>query len=155
KFMLVPTLGLNLVGFVDDDPARVGLHSEGVPVLGRGSELEPILGTHKVSEVFLAVPEVSEERLMVVVAELDRLGVIWHVVPRLYHLMSFDLRMENLDSIPLFTRARRGTSLFHRAGKRAFDLVASLFVLLLALPAFVLAGILIKRESPGPVFFRQ
>src|SRR5262249_33867091 len=52
-------------------------------------------------------------------------------------------------------RARRGTSLFHRAGKRAFDLVASLFVLLLALPAFVLAGILIKRESPGPVFFRQ
>ena len=39
--------------------------------------------------------------------------------------------------------------------KRIFDVTVSAVGLLLALPLFVLIGILIKLESPGPVFFRQ
>jgi undecaprenyl phosphate N,N'-diacetylbacillosamine 1-phosphate transferase len=39
--------------------------------------------------------------------------------------------------------------------KRAFDLVASLLSLLVVLPILAVCGILIKLDSPGPVFFRQ
>ncbi len=38
--------------------------------------------------------------------------------------------------------------------KRSFDIFASLFGLLLLAPFFVLIGFFIKRESPGPVFFK-
>ncbi len=92
---------------------------------------------------------------MAVLAELERLGVTCHIVPRLYHLMSFNLRMVNVDSIPLFTRAVRRPSLFTRAGKRALDLVVASAILLLVLPVLLLVAVLIKRESPGPVFFVQ
>jgi lipopolysaccharide/colanic/teichoic acid biosynthesis glycosyltransferase len=41
------------------------------------------------------------------------------------------------------------------SAKRAFDLVFATAALLLTLPAFPLLALLIKLDSPGPVFFRQ
>ena len=40
-----------------------------------------------------------------------------------------------------------------QSAKRAFDIVASGIGLLILLPLFLLVAILIKRDSPGPVFF--
>jgi len=40
-------------------------------------------------------------------------------------------------------------------GKRAFDVVVSAGALLLLAPAFAVIAVLIRRGSPGPVFFRQ
>jgi lipopolysaccharide/colanic/teichoic acid biosynthesis glycosyltransferase len=39
--------------------------------------------------------------------------------------------------------------------KRAFDILASLLFLLLFIPLFLILAILIKIDSPGPVFYRQ
>ena len=41
------------------------------------------------------------------------------------------------------------------AVKRAFDAVASSFLLILLSPVFLILAIAIKADSPGPVFFRQ
>ncbi|MGM9568219.1 MAG: sugar transferase [Clostridia bacterium] len=48
--------------------------------------------------------------------------------------------------------SRRRGSLF---AKRCFDIVASLLLLLLLSPVFLVLGIWIKKDSPGPVFYRQ
>ena len=92
---------------------------------------------------------------MVIVEELERLGVVYRVVPRFYHFMSHKVRIENLDSIPLLTRPVRSTGFLTRVTKRALDVVLALFILALTMPFFVLSALLIKRESPGPVFFLQ
>ncbi|MFN0243389.1 MAG: sugar transferase [Planctomycetota bacterium] len=155
KFMLVPTLGLNLVGFVDDDPARTGTSIGRLRVLGTFKDLEQLVGRHKVSDVFVAIPEGSDERVMNLMAELERLGVASHIVPQFYHLMSFKVRIESLDSIPLITRAHSRPSVFSQLGKRVLDVSLSLLVLIVFAPLFVLTAILIKRQSPGPVFFLQ
>lgn len=39
--------------------------------------------------------------------------------------------------------------------KRIFDVLASLTLLIVALPVLLITGILIKLESPGPAFYRQ
>jgi lipopolysaccharide/colanic/teichoic acid biosynthesis glycosyltransferase len=48
-----------------------------------------------------------------------------------------------------------GRSRFYLVIKRLFDLAASLFGLLLILPLMPFIVILIKLETPGPIFFRQ
>lgn len=48
-----------------------------------------------------------------------------------------------------------GPSLLFRFLKRSFDLVASLFGLLLILPLLPFIVMLIKLETPGPIFFKQ
>lgn len=155
KFVLVPTLGLNFAGFIDDDESRVGTLLDRSKVLGSFKDLEYVIGLHKISETFVALPECSEEHVVKIVAELERLGVKTHVVPRFYHLMSFRFRIEDLDSIPLITRYDRRPGILSLALKRLLDLTVSSLVLLIGLPVFVAAAVLIKRESPGPVFFVQ
>lgn len=42
-----------------------------------------------------------------------------------------------------------------KVGKRLFDIAASLLVLVIGLPLVILAGIAVKLDSRGPVFYRQ
>ena len=46
-------------------------------------------------------------------------------------------------------------TLAYAAGKRVFDLAIGLLVFLLVLPIFPLIALMIKLDSPGPVFYRQ
>lgn len=73
------------------------------------------------------------------------------------------------ESISTFLSARRGDigttftielqraplSKTERAFKRVFDIVASAGILLLLSPLMILTAIMIKLDSPGPVFFKQ
>ena len=153
--MLVPTLGLNLAGFVTDEPDEVGRRFVRSEVIGTGEELEFLVRKHKVSEVFVAMPEASEEHVLAIVEKLEHIGTVHHVVPRFYRFMSHKVRIETVDSIPLITRVDRRPSIVQAALKRSLDLVVSLVLLTIGAPFFVIPAILIKRESAGPVFFRQ
>jgi len=155
KFLLVPTLGLNLVGMLSDKKDEVGRLVGRSRVLGEFADLERVIAENKVSEVFIALPEVEEEHLMSIIERLERLGALYHVVPRFYHLMSHKVRINNLDSIPLISLADRSTRVVTAFAKRTLDLVVSLLILTLGAPLFLIPALLIKRESPGPVFFLQ
>jgi exopolysaccharide biosynthesis polyprenyl glycosylphosphotransferase len=155
KFLLVPTLGLRLVGLISAERSHVGRLLERSRVLGTLDDLEALVREHKVSEVFVAAPESSEDHLMEVIERLEKLGVAFRVVPRFYHLMSQRIRIENFHSIPLISRPERRISLLSAVGKRVLDVLFALCVLVLAAPVFLAAAVLIRRESEGPVFFRQ
>ncbi len=155
KFLLVPTLGLNFVGFIGADKSRVGTMVERSRVLGTIDELDRLLGLHKISEVFVALPEAPEQEVMNLVTKLDHLSVNYHVVPRFYHLMSYNVRIENLDSIPLISRPERRVSVVGAMAKRTLDVCVATTVLLFGAAFFLISAIMIKRESKGPVFFRQ
>ncbi|HTF90437.1 MAG TPA: sugar transferase [Planctomycetota bacterium] len=155
KFVLVPTLGLNLIGLVSNNEDEVGNLVERSRVLGTVGQLEDLVRRHKISEVFVAMPEIDEEPVMRIVEELERLGVVYRVVPRFYHFLSHKVRIESLDSIPLFSRPDRDLGVLTRASKRALDIGLALFVLAIAMPVFVISALLIKRESKGPVYFLQ
>ncbi|MEO0649803.1 MAG: sugar transferase, partial [Planctomycetota bacterium] len=155
KFTLVPTLGLRTVGLISHEPEEVGTKVEYDEVLGTFDDLEQIIGQHKVGEVFVALPESSEEHVMGLIERLEELGVTYRVVPRFYHLMSQRVRIENLDSIPLISRPDKRLSFPSYATKRLLDLLLAGTALLLTAPLFLLASLLIRRDSEGPVFYRQ
>jgi UDP-GlcNAc:undecaprenyl-phosphate GlcNAc-1-phosphate transferase len=54
---------LRILGFVDDDPRRVGARIGGYPVLGNISALELLVSTRSVDLVVIATPHVTPERL--------------------------------------------------------------------------------------------
>jgi exopolysaccharide biosynthesis polyprenyl glycosylphosphotransferase len=155
KFMLVPTLGLNLVGFVDDHPDERDPSIDRNRILGGFADLELLVGVHKISEVFIAMPEAPEDTVMRLVEECERLGVVYKIVPRFYHLLAFKVRIETLDSIPLIMRPDRRQSILQTTARRVMDLVLATAVIVLAAPVLLVTAILIKRESRGPVFFVQ
>ncbi|MEM6603200.1 MAG: exopolysaccharide biosynthesis polyprenyl glycosylphosphotransferase [Pseudomonadota bacterium] len=53
------------------------------------------------------------------------------------------------------TRSRKSNIFYTHIGKYIFDALIALTVLILTSPLFLIFAIMIKRESEGPVFFKQ
>jgi exopolysaccharide biosynthesis polyprenyl glycosylphosphotransferase len=60
-----------------------------------------------------------------------------------------------IERLPIIEVAPADRSIGKRRAKRAFDLVLSFVGLLVAFPLILVSALLIKLDSPGPVFFRQ
>lgn len=63
--------------------------------------------------------------------------------------------LQSLEDFPLITIASQPLTKIQRICKRAFDISFSIFALLLTLPAMLTAAILVRLDSPGPVFYKQ
>ena len=80
-------LKLAVVGFVDDDPGKLGLRVCGVPVLGRVDDLRTLVAAHEIGEVLIAVPSASGAALGRIVQRCTEAGVRHRVLPTLEELV--------------------------------------------------------------------
>lgn len=69
---------------------------------------------------------------------------------------TFPVTLEQIAAGPPVGRTTTsGTTATDWIGKRALDVVLSLVLLVVTAPLFVIAALLVKLTSPGPVLFRQ
>ncbi|MCA9001450.1 MAG: sugar transferase [Planctomycetes bacterium] len=156
KLLLMPTLGLNLVGFVDEDKKRVGAQVGRSRVLGDLDDLPELIDKHNVGEVIIARPDDPPEKIMAMVDHLERAGVHYSLVPRFYRLFDTGrVQVTNLDATPLISRARHRVGWTLSFGKRLVDIVISALVLILGSPLLLLIAAAIKWDSKGPALFVQ
>ncbi len=142
--------GLELIGFLSDQPERTGGR-----VLGDLNAAFTIVQRDHIDEVIIALPLRAHQDLIDLIASLQRLPVSVRVVPDLFDLAFTRTGIENLDGIPLIGLRDPVMTPLQRAVKRAFDLVvASLALIVCALPMLIIA-VAIRRDSPGPALFRQ
>jgi FlaA1/EpsC-like NDP-sugar epimerase len=59
------------LGFIDDDPEKIGQRIHGVPVLGAGEQLQQILRDHRPDEVLLAVPSAEPSLIRRILTALE------------------------------------------------------------------------------------
>ena len=71
------------IGFVDDNPAKVGRRIHGVPVLGTRVDLEQIIATHGPDEVVIAMPTAKASVLREVVRSLEHHKLPIKMLPNL------------------------------------------------------------------------
>jgi FlaA1/EpsC-like NDP-sugar epimerase len=76
-----PSLALDPVGFVDDNPRKVGLSLHGVPVLGTGAAIPRLVERLRVDQVLLAIPSVKSEVVRHVASLCEEAGVTLRVLP--------------------------------------------------------------------------
>jgi nucleoside-diphosphate-sugar epimerase len=67
--------GVTLVGFLDDDPAKIGAYLNGARVLGPLSEVLPIVARYDVTEVIVAMPFADPERVRAFVRHVEECGI--------------------------------------------------------------------------------
>lgn len=150
-----PEYGLDLIGFVDADPLVQRAETRGVDMLGGLDQLQRLVAEHRVDRVIVAFSNEPDTETMDVVRSLRDRDVIVDVVPRLFDVIGPRASMHLLEGLPLVVvpPARLSRSSF--AMKRALDLLMASVCLVVIAPLLAYAAIRIKRDSPGPVFFRQ
>jgi FlaA1/EpsC-like NDP-sugar epimerase len=81
-------LGLNPVGFVDDDPLKQRLRIGGVRVRGTTRELPQILDEAEPDEVIIAIPSAPGELRMRVVSACRERGIPVRTLPTVFELLA-------------------------------------------------------------------
>jgi exopolysaccharide biosynthesis polyprenyl glycosylphosphotransferase len=148
-----PKYGLDLVGFLDDEP--FGLDLQDPRYLGTNSRLEEVVRAYRVERVVVAFSLLSGERQVELLRRCAELGVRIEIVPRMYEVIGSRSQMHDLDGIPLLSLKPAHLSGPSRILKRSLDLVVSASLLVILSPVIAAVAVRIKMESPGPVFFRQ
>jgi exopolysaccharide biosynthesis polyprenyl glycosylphosphotransferase len=152
KIRFSPNLGYNIVGAVNGAP---GTLIADVPIIGTTGQLPELIDQYEVDEVIIALPEASHRELVQLVSKCQRGKVSIKVYPDIFAYIAGGLTVDDLNGLPLLSVrdvALRGWKL---SLKRAMDIVGSTIGLVLLSPFLVLTAILIRLESPGPVFFIQ
>lgn len=71
------------IGFIDDNPDKVGQRIHGVPVLGTGAQLHEILRLHRPDEVLLAIPSAPPSLVRRILTELEPYKIPIKTLPSL------------------------------------------------------------------------
>ena len=144
-----------VLGVFEDRADRAPPDIAGVPVLGDTTALIGHRIMPFVDRVVITVDPAAKSR---VGALVERLAVLPNDITLFVDWSaagSAQLALDRLVDAPLSRiSGRRGA---HRRllAKRAQDLVIGALALAAATPAMLIIGLVIKLESPGPVFFRQ
>jgi exopolysaccharide biosynthesis polyprenyl glycosylphosphotransferase len=155
KIQQHPEYGIRLVGFVDENPRARRAEVANLPVLGVSRDLGRLVSDHAIERVIVAFSGKADQRTMELVRSLRDQDVIVDVVPRLYELVGPRADIHLVEGMPLLTIPPARLSRTSLIVKRVMDVSGACLLLLVSAPLFLIAAFRIKRESPGPVFFRQ
>ena len=78
-----------------------------------------------------------------------------YVTPKISDIIMKSSEYLNVVDTPLFLCRNQGITPFQKAVKRFFDIVLSLFALIVFSPFMLITALAIKLEDHGPVFFKQ
>jgi exopolysaccharide biosynthesis polyprenyl glycosylphosphotransferase len=143
------------VGFVDDDPKKQENDIGPFKALGSTTDLATILRNESVDQVIISLPWMSHRKVLGIIADSERQGVRARFVPDLLQMSLGQVDTDVMDGIPLIGMKEPTLKGWKIALKRFIDIAISSVLLLVFSPLLFLVGILIKLDSPGPVFFRQ
>ncbi|MBL8488313.1 MAG: sugar transferase [Rhodocyclaceae bacterium] len=148
--------GYRALGYVDAEPNREWEERTGLRYLGSLPVLPKVLAANVVDEVFVALPLRSHyDATAVAIRQCEEQGVLVRL-PLDIFLPAFSKQyVDRVNGRPIFTVAPSAAPLLYRISKRVLDVVVSLILLVVQLPLFLVVAFLIKRDSPGPVFFVQ
>jgi len=148
-----PRLGYEVVGFIDGAPAQKAVMD--VPILGDVDDIPSIIDAYEIDEVIIGLPEASHQEILTVISRCEREKVSIKVFPDVFQIMASEVSIGELGGLPLLTIrdiALRGWKL---TLKRAVDLIGSAVGLVVLSPLMMLVSLLVKLDSPGPVFYAQ
>jgi len=102
-----PQLGLEPVGFVDDDSAKQGVRIAGVPVLGSRSDIPDLVQKHGIAEVIIAMPTAPGSAIREILAICSQAGIAARTIPGLYDILSGRVSVSQLRNIDIEDLLRR------------------------------------------------
>ncbi len=155
SIQLYPALGYRVVGFVpvrehpSTDPYKQ------VPVLGPIDDLARIIDLHNVKDVLIALDSTDHDGLLSIVASCNSHDVSLKIIPDLYDIISGQARTNQIYGFPLIEIMPQLMQPWELFMKRAIDIGASFLILLAGLPIWLLAALLIRLDSRGPLFYTQ
>ncbi|WP_320817121.1 undecaprenyl-phosphate glucose phosphotransferase [Romboutsia timonensis] len=147
--------GYNVVGIIDNHKNKDG-YFEDFKVIGNFEDVEYVLDNRHIDIVFITISAEEYIHIGSLLKACERAGVKTNIIPYYHKYVPAKPRMDDLDGLTMVdTRYVPLDSYIMAFSKRIFDIVFSLFAIILVSPIMLLSVIMIKLTSPGPVIYKQ
>jgi sugar transferase (PEP-CTERM system associated) len=148
-------IGVELVGFVDPDPSKVGQPVFNPGVIGSLEDIPAIVRARGVDRVVVSLSEARGALPMDKLLEMKLEGVSFAHLASVYEEYTGKIAVDNLrPSWFIFGDGFRHSAWLGMA-KRAMDVTLAITGLLLALPVMGLVAVAVWLTSDGPVLYHQ
>jgi sugar transferase (PEP-CTERM system associated) len=147
--------GVEIVGFIDPDPTKVGAPVINPGVIGTIEDIPSIVRARRVDRVVVSLADARGKLPMDKLLDLRLDGVNFDHLASVYEEYTGKIAVENLrPSWLVFSPGFRKTRLL-TAAKRLLDIVMATIGLVLALPIMAIVVLLVRLTSRGPVLYHQ
>ncbi|MBN1995843.1 MAG: sugar transferase [Anaerolineae bacterium] len=146
-----------VVGFVDDDPAKRQQTFENVPVTGTTADLMDLAQTARVTDIILAITQSLQGEVLASLLACYEQGLRVTTMADLYEHLTDRVPVEHIGdnwfvALPL---NGQGQNLSYRIIKRGLDICVALLGLVLFALLLPFLALVIRLDSSGPIFYRQ
>jgi exopolysaccharide biosynthesis polyprenyl glycosylphosphotransferase len=148
-------LGLEPVGFLDDDPLDMPGEPAVLPVLGAPPDLDRIVADHEIEHFIVGFSMASHQMMLGLVRRCWELGVSVSLVPRLFEVEGDRVAIDRLGALPLVSLNAPLSSDIALATKYAFDRVAAALALVILAPILAVVAIAVRVSMGSPVLYSQ
>jgi exopolysaccharide biosynthesis polyprenyl glycosylphosphotransferase len=155
KILLQPKLGYQIVGVIDAGKSPRSSLPGQAPVLGSLADVPWVIDRYGVDEVIIGLPESSNQELVNIISLCEREKVGIRVFPDVFQFMASEVTIGDLGGLPLLTIRDVALQGWKLTVKRLMDMLLSAVGLVFLSPFMLLAALLVKLDSPGPVFYTQ
>ncbi|MFZ1279463.1 MAG: sugar transferase [Ignavibacteriaceae bacterium] len=155
KLIYENPLGLNILGFVDEDRHAGDFIVAGKKVLGNFDDLEELVRKYPVDELIVAIDSESYEKFFNVIDYCKELKVPIRMTSNLLDVIHQRLKTEKYSDIPVIDVAPQYNDNFTLGLKRITDVIFASIAILMLSPFMVFIAGMVKFSSPGPIFFKQ
>lgn len=147
--------GIEVVGFIDDDPVPLRPSLADIPVIPESQGLTKALRETDATRLVLAFSQSPTHQVLEAVrtSEFGRLPI--SIVPRYFEITPAHSTLSEINGFPLLDL--RSAQLSHGARwvKRCLDLAVALGALIPLSPVLLAIAVAVRLDSKGPIFFRQ
>lgn len=156
QLLATPTYGAEIVGFVVNDRPPGTPITQNLTVVGNLDRLPALVEHLGVQEIIISTEGMHRNEIIRVFQDYAYAdGVTVRFLPGLFEIFAAGMRVKEIGSVPLVSMNRARLAPSEAAIKTFVDYLATVLALILLSPAFIVLAILVKRDSPGPVFHRR
>lgn len=151
--------GFDIVGFLDDDPDKLGLRpfSSSPEVIGSTNILNKVIKEKSINLVILAINRSINQDLYKRVVDAKLEGILVYETATFCELVLEKIPVRHINKVWFLFMPISGVhkTIYNLKVKRMIDVALSLIILVILAPVMVVTAIAIKLDSPGPVFYLQ
>jgi sugar transferase (PEP-CTERM system associated) len=148
-------LGVEIVGFIDPDPARVGAPILNPGVIGAIEDIPAIVRARGVDRVVVSLSEARGRLPMDKLLEMKLDGVTFDHLASVYEQYTGKIAVDNLRPSWLIFSEGFKKSRLQNGLKRLLDVTSATVAMVVALPVLLLVAIAVKLSSRGPILYHQ
>ncbi len=146
-----------VIGFIDDDPQKIGTTIHTYPVLGDSNAFYQIIEQYQVSQVIMSISNRMSPELFDALTMAEEKGLIVTTMPTVYEevLKRIPVYLLGTDWMVRSFYDQAHSSALQEIAKRLIDIILGFLGTILFVLIFPFVALLILLDSGRPIFYSQ